>query len=404
MSLSKDLKLLVYKNGVSNEAVKRYFNQYKIDYDSIISRDEYDYIIKPPGIRMDEIKIKGKIICDIELAYMINPFFSIGITSTNGKTTCVLLIKHLLEQTYKINMCGNIGIPIFDVLADERKIYLIELSSFELESVINYKPRIAVMLNIEEAHLDHHDTMENYISSKANLTKNQDRNDFLIYNYDDLNVRKIAQKSNAIKISLSLYDKNANVYCSNDMIYSKYGNVSIKNNFSRLEGDLYNTMAAVMVGLLSDISINIIERKLETFKKPSFRMEEIYPNIYNDSKSTNIFSTLTQIKEMKEVSLICGGYDRLNSLDKLENVSKHVKTFYLYGANRNRVAAFLKDKNIKYMLFSTLEDAVIAALHDYKIILFSPMAPSYDEFNSFEERGKKFNEIIKKYLPKVDIK
>ena len=400
MKLNENVKILVYKDGISNGAVKKYLNRCNYRHDDIVKENEYDYIVKPPCILMNEIEVQGKIICDIELAYMINPFFSIAVTGTNGKTTCVLLINHLLKNIYKIDLCGNIGYPIFNVFNNERKIYLLEMSSFELESIITFKPRIAILLNIKEAHLDHHKTMENYINAKSNITKNQDRNDFLIYNMDDIKVKEVSKKSSAIKISISLKDETADAYYKDETIYSKYGNVSLKNTFSHLEGDIYDTMAAVMVALLSDISINEIESKLKDFKKPSYRMEEVYPNIYNDSKSTNIFSTLTQIKHLKNVSLICGGYDRFNSLNDLKEVAKYTSIFYLYGENKERIAKYLYDNKINYIICKNLEDAFLKAIKDYETILFSPMAPSYDEFKSFEERGKYFNELIKKYLPK----
>lgn len=204
MNLNKDLSLLVYKDGISNQAVKSYLALNKISYDTIPKAKDYDFIIKPPSMPFDDITVSGKIICDIELAYILNPFFSFAVTGTSGKTTCVLLINHLLKDNYKISMCGNIGIPIFDVFDDERKIYLLEMSSFELDSIISYKPRIAVLLNIKEAHLDHHKNMENYIKAKAKITKNQGENDFLIYNIDDLNVTEAVKSSKAIKISISL--------------------------------------------------------------------------------------------------------------------------------------------------------------------------------------------------------
>ena len=105
MELTKKERILVYKDGISNNAVKKYLNKYNYKYDDIVKENEYDYIVKPPGVLMNEIKVKGKIICDIELAYMINPFFSIAVTGTNGKTTCVLLINHILKNTYKIDLC-----------------------------------------------------------------------------------------------------------------------------------------------------------------------------------------------------------------------------------------------------------------------------------------------------------
>ena len=110
------------------------------------------------------------------------------------------------------------------------------MSSFELESISTFKPRIAILLNIKEAHLDHHKTMENYINAKANITKNQEKSDFLIYNVDDLNVKEVSNKSHAIKIGISLHNEKAEAYYKEGMMYSKYGNVSFEKTFS----DFYN--------------------------------------------------------------------------------------------------------------------------------------------------------------------
>lgn len=393
------MNILIYKGGKSNDSLKRLLNDLGIVYDLTPLKEAYDYIVKPPGVKKEEIKVKGQIICDIEFVYSIFHFLSYAVTGSCGKSTCVMLIYHLLKDKYKCRMCGNIGIPISDVIDKNKQLYILEISSFQLDSIITYKPRISVILNVREAHLDYHLSMENYIEAKGKITINQDKNDFIIYNADDENATYIAKKSNAIKLSISLNKKNADAYYFNNCIYTRYGKINLKDSFSALEGDIYNIMAAVLVALLSNIDISFIEKKLKTFKKPRYRMEQIRSNVYNDAKSTNIHSTLTQIKNMSDISLICGGYDRGNSLDDILKIAPHVRMFYLYGENRIRVGRFLDDYNIDYKSFDRLNEALQSAMDGYSTIVYSPMAPSYDQFNSFEERGQLFDELIKKYLP-----
>lgn len=390
------MDILIYKDGISNNSLKEFLNKKNILYDIDIKKAKYDYIIKPPSVLKEEVlsKVKGKVICDIEFIYWLYKPIIFSVTGTSGKTTTCLLLNNILKRKYDVCLAGNIGIPLGSVYEDNSKIYLLEMSSFELDSTLSFKPQIAVLLNIDEAHLDWHKKIENYIEAKSKIFKNQDEFDILIYNKDDKNILSIIEKTESIKKSISLYDDTADIYYNNGVIYTSNGNINVCNCFSSFEGDIYNMMASILVSLICDIDINIIKEELYKFKKPHFRMEEVKPNIYNDAKSTNILSTLTQIKKFKNVNLICGGYDRLNDLSDMKKLFPYVNKFFLYGQNKERVSAFLDKYNFNYIKCINLEDATNLTLKEEKIIIYSPMAPSYDEYESYEQRGEEFNRII----------
>lgn len=396
------MDLLVYKDGISNTALKEYLNKNNILYDDKVKKDTYDYIIKPPSVKKEEILsiVKGCIICDIEFFYMLYKPIIFAVTASCGKTSCSLLINNILKRKYDVCLAGNIGIPIGSVYKDNSKIYLLEMSSFELDSTILFKPQIAVLLNINEAHLDWHKNIKNYIEAKSKIFINQDEFDILIYNKDDKNILSIINNAKSIKKSISLYDNSADIYYDNGYIHTPSGSINIKDTYSTFEGDIYNTMASILIGLICDININIIKEELHNFKKPHYRMEKIKPNIYNDAKSTNILSCLTQIKQFKNVNLICGGYDRLNDLSDMKYLFSYVDKFFLYGANKNRVSLYLDKYNINYIICNNLEDAIVKSLKENKTIIYSPMAPSYDEYSSYEKRGEEFNRIINQIFNK----
>lgn len=392
------MDILVYKGGISNEGAVEFLQKNNIKYDTIAKKKKYDYIVKPPGIVRKNVNIEGKIICDIELVYMIKKPFIIGITATAGKTSTTLLINELLKRKYNTVVAGNIGIPFGKAYCGEHRLYILELSSFELESCSTFKPRIAVMLNISDAHLDYHETMDNYIKAKEKITINQDEYDFLIYNFDDVVLKDIAKKSKAIKRCFSLCDKNADAYLDRNMIITKVGKYKIKDEILFFEGDICNAMASILVAELTGIEYSEISDAINNMHHPKYRMEQIYPNIYNDAKSTNVLSTIKQIKSFKNVHLICGGYDRGNNLDLMKELFPYVDRFYLYGGNAKRVSEFLDKYNVKYKVFKRLKDATFEALKEKGTIILSPMAPSYDQYSSYLERGNEFEDILKKWF------
>ena len=163
----------------------------------------------------------------------------------------------------------------------------------------------------------------------------------------------------------------------------------------------YNVMAAILTAKLLNIDNKFIKKGIKKFKQIKYRLDEVYPNIYNDAKITNIYSTMSALNEFKDknVFLICGGYDRKESLISIDHDFSNLRGVYAYGNTKEKIMCYFKKHKINVMVFDSLKDATIKALNDRKdeSILYSPMFASYDQYSSYEERGKEFNKIIKEY-------
>ena len=345
-----------------------------------------------------------EIITDIEFIYWFLNKDYIGVTGTNGKTTTTYLITEIIKQKYTAVSCGNCGFPISQAALDYKlfKYFVVELSSFQLKGIKKFTPKIAVVTNIKQAHLDYHNGIEDYHKSKIKITKNQVKSDYLIYNLDCENSVTLFKNSEATKITFSLSNKLANAYFLNGYFYYNKEKVcSIKSIKIKTDMMKYNYLSAICVGKILEIENKYILKGLKSFKNVKYRLEEVYPEIYNDAKSTNIYSTISALKEFpnKKVLLICGGYDRKEDLQMLDGNLVNVSKIYVYGQTKDKVSYYFKKKKITVLLFSSLKEATLKALNDKKdeIILYSPMFASYDQYKSYEERGKEFNRIINSY-------
>lgn len=397
------MKILINGGGISNNALIKLLDKDNIEYDIEDNKGVYDYVVRTPGTMREKVKALGKIITDIELISLLYNKEIIGITGTNGKTSTTLLIHHLMKKHYKCQLGGNIGIPYASIVK-EKGIKILELSSFELEGTISFKPHVALILNITPAHLDYHKSMDEYIKAKAKLIQNMNENDFIIYNKDDSNVLSLVSEAKAKLYSFSLNSMDADAYYKNGRIIVNKKEYNIKDFYSTSKADLKNIMAVILTTNLYLIPYKAIIKGLKSFKKPKYRMEKITERIYNDAKSTNIYSTTESLKEFKEVILISGGYDRLDNLDELKPYLDKVKVFYLYGENRFRYEKFLKKNNKAYHSFANLNMVINEVIKEDGIILFSPMAPSYDQFKDYKERGAYFERKIKKAIKAFQLK
>lgn len=410
-------EILLLGKGISNNALNQFMIKYSIEHDYLkldeVIRFNYKLVIKGPGIFYDEEVIKKfienevEIITDIEFIYWFLNKDYIGITGTNGKTTTTYLITDIINQKYSAVSCGNCGFPIAQAALDYKqyKYFVLELSSFQLKAVKKFTPKIAVVTNIKQAHLDYHKGVEDYYKSKINITKNQTKQDYLVLNLDDETSLTLLKNSDATKITFSISNKNANAYFYRGyFFYNKEKVCSIKHLKSQTIIMKYNTLAAICVGKLLGIENKYIIKAIKNFNNIKYRLEEVKKDIYNDAKSTNIYSTISALNEFtnKKVFLICGGYDRKEDLQLLDNHLKNVEKIYAYGSTKEKVLYYFKKKKITVLLFDTLKEATLKALNDKKdeIILYSPMFASYDQYSSYEERGKEFNKVINKYYCK----
>ncbi|MDE6241729.1 MAG: UDP-N-acetylmuramoyl-L-alanine--D-glutamate ligase [Anaeroplasmataceae bacterium] len=407
------MRILVLGKGVANDGVILLLEEEQLEYD-YLNLDEvtdytYDLVVKAPGIRKYEPVIqklldnKVQVITDIELAFMLRKKFFIGVTGSNGKTTTVSLITHILSAKYDVVACGNIGYSVCRALVEhpDADIFVVECSSFQLEtSKIDFN--ISVLLNVHPCHLDHHNTYKDYIDSKANLCKYQSSSHYCIYHLDDPILRDMVQSIDAENISFSRTS-----YLAKCCIYDGYVYHN-KKKIIKLEQDLRNkpffledVMASISaVSLVKGITPKIIKEQLKTFEEVEYRLTKINDFIYNDAKSTNPYSTMAALECFDEVELVCGGYDRKENLSCLQSALPKLKRVYAYGQTKEKVRTYMEENKIECLTFDSLDEAFTRAYHDRKeeIILFSPMFASFDNFKNYIERGKYFNEIVLKIL------
>ncbi|CEN26570.1 UDP-N-acetylmuramoyl-L-alanine--D-glutamate ligase [Paraclostridium sordellii] len=380
-----------------------------------------DLTIVSPGVPLDLPFIKKlqseniNIIGEVELAYKLskNPTF-VGITGTNGKTTTTSLVGEIFKKASKDSyIVGNIGNPVIDTvdLTDENSFLITELSSFQLESIEDFKPRVSTIINITEDHLNRHHTMENYINAKANIFKNQDANDFCILNYDDEIVRELGNKTNAKVLYFSQKEKvRQGAYLDdNNNIVIKVNNKEIKllnKDELSLPGNhnLENCMAAILMSYVLGIDLEITKDTLKTFKSVEHRLEFVTDKdgimFVNDSKGTNPDSTIKAITSYdKPIVLIAGGKDKQSDFtEMISYATKNVKAIVLLGETADKIEQTAKLQGMNNIFrVSDMKEAVKTA---YKlaqsgdVVLLSPACASWDMYPNFEARGLDFKENI----------
>ncbi len=409
------MKILVLGTGVANDGVVMLLKEEGLDYDYLnideVMTFDYQFVVKAPGIPMTEpinqrfLKKNLRVLTDVDIAFLLRKKFYIGVTGSNGKTTTVSLIKHILSVKYKTIACGNIGYSLCRALVEHKdaEIFVVELSSFQLEaSLIDFN--ISVLLNVHPCHLDHHTSYKEYIDSKANLCKNQSSSHYCVYHMDDPILREMVKSISAEQISFSRNSYLAKCYIFDEHIYFQNKKI-LKINPSLKEKTFFleDVMAAISaVSLVKGISSKIIREQMKSFEEIEYRLTKINSFIYNDAKSTNPYSTMAALECFDSVELICGGYDRKENLDCLKSSLTKLKRVYAYGQTKGKIEKYMQDNNVECLAFNSLDEAFEKAYLDRKeeIILFSPMFASFDGFKNYIERGKYFNEIALKMLKK----
>jgi UDP-N-acetylmuramoylalanine--D-glutamate ligase len=385
--------------------------------------ENIDLAIVSPGVPLDlpfieKLKSAGiKIIGEVELAYKLskNPIF-IGITGTNGKTTTTSLVGEMFKKANKDTyIVGNIGNPVIDTvdLTNESSYLVTELSSFQLESIEDFKPKVSTIINITEDHLNRHHTMENYINAKAEIFKNQDKTDFSILNYDDPIVRELAKNNNANVLYFSIkeevkqgayLDKNNNIVIKMDdkeIVLMNKNELSLPGNHN-----LENAISAILMAYVLNIDINVIIDTLKTFKGVEHRLEFVTNKdgimFVNDSKGTNPDSTIKAITSYeKPIVLIAGGYEKQSDFtEMIKYATKNVKALVLLGQTADKIAMTAKEYGITNILrVESMEEAVKKAYEIAEsgdVVLLSPACASWDMYPNFEARGLDFKENIYK--------
>ena len=379
-----------------------------------------DLVVKSPGIP-DHISIVQKlkiaaipVVSEIEFAALYTTANIIGITGSNGKTTTTLMVYHILRQAgFDVGIGGNIGESFAEQVLDNRANYVLELSSFQLDGIQDFRPHIAVITNITPDHLDRYDyKFENYISSKFRIAMNQTSNDYLLYNSDDevimsyINSHHI--QSTLVPFSLSKIEANG-TYLEQNNIIIEFKNIDIIMPTSNLalEGkhNVKNAMAAATVAHLLKIRKATIRESLEGFQGAEHRLEEVLTinkvKYVNDSKATNVNATYYALESMSIPTVwIVGGVDKGNDYSSLfPFVNEKVKAIICLG--KNNEALFDAFGNMVDVIIETqyMSEAVKIA-YDVAVageaVLLSPACASFDLFESYEDRGKQFKSAVRK--------
>ncbi|HEY6955980.1 MAG TPA: UDP-N-acetylmuramoyl-L-alanine--D-glutamate ligase [Flavisolibacter sp.] len=394
------------------------FKENGIDAENLLHADE---VVKSPGIPeknewIRKLRSKGiPIISEIELAFRHKEKSKIiAITGSNGKSTTTALIFHICK-TAGLNcaLVGNIGYSFAKQIAeDPKELYVAEISSFQLDDIKEFRPDVALLLNITEDHLDRYEyKFENYVASKFRITMNQTSEDYFIYNQDDEVITSYLRQKpiKSFQLPISMKQKVAKGgYIQNEEMHiqvkEEQTQMSIYDFALKGKHNQYNTMAASVAGATMDIRKDKIREAVETFENLEHRMEMVATvrgvEFINDSKATNVNSTWFALESMtRPTVLVLGGIDKGNDYSLLEDLVKEkVKAIVCMGVDNSKIHAAFDGKVSDVIDTASAEQAVevayrLATVGD--VVLLSPACASFDLFKNYEDRGKQFKEAVK---------
>jgi UDP-N-acetylmuramoylalanine--D-glutamate ligase len=376
-------------------------------------------VMKSPGIP-DKVaiikKLKEKnipVISEIEFTIQFTNAKIIGITGSNGKTTTTMLVYHILKQGgLNVGLAGNIGKSFaWQVAENKHDLYVLELSSFQLDGIINFKPHIAIITNLSPDHLDRYNYDYNlYIDSKFRIAKNQDEKDYLIIDNEDVEINKWLKnnkiKSQIIPFSLTKILETG-AYINEQIINSNINNDTFNMPIHELalEGkhNVKNAMASITVAQLMNIRKKTIRESLSNFQGVEHRLEKVLKiqnvQYINDSKATNVNATYFALESMTVPTVwIVGGVDKGNDYDELMPlVHEKVKAIICLGVDNSKIInAFSNVVDVIVETTSMIEAIKIAKHIAVKgeAVLLSPACASFDLFENYEDRGRQFKQAV----------
>ncbi|MFC4023240.1 UDP-N-acetylmuramoyl-L-alanine--D-glutamate ligase [Oceanobacillus longus] len=375
-----------------------------------------ELLVKNPGIPyenpivVEAVNIGIPVITEIELAYHLTDGPIIGVTGSNGKTTTTTLVTEMLKESkQQVKVAGNIGIVATEAVhsMSEKETLVLELSSFQLQGIEKFKPTTAILLNIFEAHLDYHKTLDNYKRAKFNIFKNQTEADYLVYNADDKSIADEVRKAKSNLVPFTVKSKvKTGAWADSEYIYFADDKVISRQNIVLVgEHNLENILAAIAAAKLNGATNDGIRTVLTTFTGVKHRLQFV-GNIngrlfYNDSKATNMLATQKALRAFTQPTiLLAGGLDRGNEFTDLLPFLGNVKAMVVFGETSEKLKQLSLEAGIKTILQS--EDVAKATEHAYSIseendvILLSPACASWDQYRTFEERGDMFVQAVHK--------
>jgi len=413
LAKKKGFEVFVSDKGKITEDNKKVLLNNEIDweennhtFDKILNADE---VIKSPGIP-DSVELiqnlknaKIPLISEVEFAFRYTKAKIAAITGSNGKTTTTLLLGHVLKNAgYDVLVAGNIGVGFALSIAERDYDYIVlELSSFQLDGIKNFRSDVAILLNITPDHLDRYDyRLENYSASKFKITENQQEQDFLVYNADDEIVKEIKTNAKKLPISLKNEQQEGGFLNKNELIIKLNNNTMTMQELA-LQGkhNIFNSMAAAMAARVFEVKDSVIRQSMIDFQNVEHRLEYVLTvhgiDFVNDSKATNVNACWFALESMtKGVVWIVGGVDKGNDYSELaEMVDEKVKAIICLGENNQNIIDAFKDKVDTIVQASTMSEAVnqsYSLANKGETVLLSPACASFDLFANYEDRGVQF--------------
>lgn len=423
-TLGADITLFDGNEKADVDALKKQVAQYNVEKvyvgtlpDEVI--DSTQMLVLSPGVPTDtefvhKFRENGAVILgEIELGYQVAKGRLIGITGTNGKTTTTTLVGQIMEEYFgNTFVVGNIGNPytLEAMKTNEDSVTVAEISSFQLETAVDFKPCVSAILNVTPDHLNRHHTMENYAAAKEAIAAKQTKEDTCVLNYENEYTREFGKRCPASVIYFSSATKLEEGYYleGEDIVVAKNGQVTRIMNIHdmNLVGicNVENVMAAIAISYAMGIPYENIVETVKRFKAVEHRIEFVATkrgvDYYNDSKGTNPDAAIQGIRAMsKPTVLIGGGYDKENEYDEwIESFDNKVKLLVLIGQTREKIAKCAKEHGFeKIVMADTFEEAMDICIKNAKegdAVLLSPACASWGMFPNYEVRGQMFKEIV----------
>ncbi len=420
---AKGFEVFVSDKGPIKEKYKHVLIHNEIEFEDGKHSEEKilnaDIVMKSPGIPdkvalIKQIRAQGiAVVSEIEFAAQYTNATLVGITGSNGKTTTATLTHHLLKQDIKVGLAGNIGDSFAkQILEQDYPNYVLEISSFQLDDIIDFKPHIAVLTNITPDHLDRYDyQFERYIASKFRIAENQTQNDYFIYDADDEVITNWLKanpvQSRLLPFSLTktiengayLDNNNIKITIDNNQIIMPTANLALEGKHN-----IKNAMAASTVAHLLKIRKQTIRESLENFQGVEHRLEHVLKinkvQYINDSKATNVNATYYALESMDAPTVwIVGGVDKGNNYQELfQFVNEKVKAIICLGTDNEKLLESFGGMVDVIVETQFMSEAVKIA---YKIaeagenVLLSPACASFDLFENYEDRGRQFKDAVR---------
>ena len=407
-----DKGIITDKEVLTNNDIK--WEEGSHSENEILSADE---IVKSPGIP-DGIKIiqlakenRIPVISEVEFAYRYTNAKIVAITGSNGKTTTTLLVGHILKNAgYDVLVAGNIGTGFAKSISERDYDYIVlELSSFQLDGIVDFKADVAIILNITPDHLDRYNNdFQLYVKSKLKITNKQEKKDVLIYNIDDDNIKnQIETSGRKIPFSIKETIKNDGAFYKNKQININLNNNKMTIQELALQGkhNVYNSMAAAVASRVLEVKDYIIRQSLLDFQNIEHRLEYVLTvhgiDFINDSKATNINSVWYALESMhKQTVWIVGGVDKGNNYDELlELVKDKVKAIVCIGEDTQSIHETFGN-DIKDIVDAKSMSEAVSLSFEFATkgenVLLSPACASFDMFQNFEHRGIEFKNSVRK--------